>query len=186
MGATASRSLAPQPGKDPLIMTLPNDLKASTIAAQAGGVIDTPSGGVVPPVQPSTTFVRDEDYALVNPDNIYSRDNSDIVRITEAVLARLEGAEEALLFPSGMAAIAALFRTLPNGAIDRRPVGHLLGHDQMAARFLRPPPDHAARGRRRRSGGARGLPAAPIPRVLCSSKPRRIPGSKPSTSPMLL
>uniref|UniRef100_UPI0030DAEF3A trans-sulfuration enzyme family protein n=1 Tax=uncultured Hoeflea sp. TaxID=538666 RepID=UPI0030DAEF3A len=39
-----------------------------------------------------------------------------IVRIAEDVLARLEGAEEALLFPSGMAAIAALFRTLPNGA----------------------------------------------------------------------
>lgn len=97
-------------------MTLPNDLKASTIAAQAGGVIDMPSGGVVPPVQPSTTFVRDEDYALVNPDNIYLRDNSDIVRIAENVLARLENAEEALLFPSGMAAIAALFRTLPNGA----------------------------------------------------------------------
>ncbi|MDP2121010.1 MAG: aminotransferase class I/II-fold pyridoxal phosphate-dependent enzyme [Hoeflea sp.] len=97
-------------------MTLPNDLKASTIAAQAGGVIDWPSGGVVPPMQPSTTFVRDEDYALVNPANIYSRDNSDIVRITENVLARLEGAEEALLFPSGMAAIAALVRTLPNGA----------------------------------------------------------------------
>ncbi|SOE16813.1 cystathionine gamma-synthase [Hoeflea halophila] len=97
-------------------MTLANDLKASTVAAQAGGVIDTPSGGVVPPVQPSTTFVRDADYALVNPDNIYSRDNSDIVRIAEDVLARLENAEEALLFPSGMAAIAALFRTLPNGA----------------------------------------------------------------------
>tara|TARA_R110002020_G_scaffold59673_14_gene162564 strand:+ start:4732 stop:5877 length:1146 start_codon:yes stop_codon:yes gene_type:complete len=97
-------------------MTLPNDLKPSTIAAQAGGAIDTTSGGVVPPMQPSTTFVRDEDYALVNPDNIYLRDNSDIVRIAENVLARLENAEEALLFPSGMAAIAALFRTLPNGA----------------------------------------------------------------------
>lgn len=97
-------------------MTLPNELKAATLAAQAGGVIDLPSGGVTPPIQPSTTFVRDEDYALVNPENIYSRDNSDIVRITENVLARLEGAEEALLFPSGMAAIAALFRTLPNGA----------------------------------------------------------------------
>lgn len=97
-------------------MSLPNDLKPSTIAAQAGGAVDTPSGGVVPPVQPSTTFLRDENYALVNPDNIYSRDNSDIVRIAETVLARLEHAEEALLFPSGMAAIAALFRTLPNGA----------------------------------------------------------------------
>jgi cystathionine gamma-synthase len=97
-------------------MTLRNDLKPSTIAAQAGGAIDTPSGGVVPPMQLSTTFVRDEDYALVNPDNIYLRDNSDIVRIAEDVLARLENAKEALLFPSGMAAIAALFRTLPNGA----------------------------------------------------------------------
>ncbi|WP_420407861.1 trans-sulfuration enzyme family protein [Hoeflea sp.] len=96
-------------------MTLPNELKAATLAAQAGGVIDMPSGGVTPPIQPSTTFVRDRDYELVNPDNIYSRDNSDIVRIAENVLARLEGAEEALLFPSGMAAIAALFRTLPNG-----------------------------------------------------------------------
>ena len=41
-------------------MTLPNDLKPSTVAAQAGGVIDLSSGGVVPPMQPSTTFVRDE------------------------------------------------------------------------------------------------------------------------------
>ena len=97
-------------------MALPNDLKPSTIAAQVGGAIDAPSGGVVPAMQLSTTFVRDEDYALVNPANIYLRDNSDIVRITENVLARLENAEEALLFPSGMAAIAALFRTLPNGA----------------------------------------------------------------------
>ncbi|WP_417424908.1 trans-sulfuration enzyme family protein [Hoeflea sp.] len=96
-------------------MTLPNDLKPSTIAAQAGGAIDRQSGGVVPPLQPSTTFLRDEDYRLVNPDNIYLRDNSDIVRITENVLARLENAEETLLFPSGMAAIAALFRTTPTG-----------------------------------------------------------------------
>ncbi|OCW59013.1 trans-sulfuration enzyme family protein [Hoeflea olei] len=97
-------------------MTLANDLDPSTIAAQAGGAVDAPSGGVVPPIQASTTFLRDERYALVNPDNIYARDNSDIVRVAESVLARLEGAEEALLFPSGMAAIAALFRTLPNGA----------------------------------------------------------------------
>lgn len=95
-------------------MSLPNDIKPSTIAAQAAGAVDLPSGGVVPPVQPSTTFLRDESYALINPDNIYSRDNSDIVRIAETVLARLEQAEEALLFPSGMAAIAAMFRTLPN------------------------------------------------------------------------
>jgi len=93
------------------------NLSPATIAAQLGGFIDTPSGGVVPPLQPTTTFVRDADYALVRPDNIYSRDNSDIVRVAEDVLARLDKAEDALLFPSGMAAIAALFRTLPNGAV---------------------------------------------------------------------
>lgn len=91
-------------------------LAPATIAAQAGGAVDPLSGGVVPPIQPSTTFLRGPDYALVNPANLYSRDNSDIVRVTEGVLAELEGAQAALLFPSGMAAIAALFRALPPGA----------------------------------------------------------------------
>ena len=91
-------------------------LSPATIAAQAGGTVDTDSGGVVPPIQPSTTFLRDAGYAPLNPANTYARDHSDIVRITESVLAQLEGAEAALLFPSGMAAIAALFRALPPGA----------------------------------------------------------------------
>lgn len=97
-------------------MTDDQNLKPATIAAQAGGAIDHQSGGVVPPIQPSTTFIRDEDYALVRPDNIYSRDNSDIVRLAEQILTKLEHAEDSLLFPSGMAAIAAVFRALPQGA----------------------------------------------------------------------
>ena len=91
-------------------------LSPATIAAQAGGAVDLSSGGVVPPIQPSTTFLRDENYAPLNPANTYARDHSDIVRTTEAVLAALDHAEAALLFPSGMAAIAALFRALPPGA----------------------------------------------------------------------
>lgn len=90
--------------------------KQATIAAHAGGALDAQSGGVVPSIQTSTTFLRDQDYGLVRPDNIYLRDNSDTVRTAESLLAKLEGAAESLLFPSGMAAIAALFRTLPNGA----------------------------------------------------------------------
>ena len=39
-------------------------LSVATIAAQAGGYIDAASGGVVPPIQPSTTFARDRNYAL--------------------------------------------------------------------------------------------------------------------------
>lgn len=93
-------------------MTDTPDLKPATIAAHAAGG----AGGVVPSISPATTFLRDANYQLVNPDNIYLRDNSDGVRLAETVLARLEGAAAALVFPSGMAAIAALFRTLPDGA----------------------------------------------------------------------
>lgn len=89
--------------------------KPATIAAHAAGATDLQSGGVVPALQPSTTYLRDEDYALVRPDNIYSRADSDNLRQAEEVLRLLEGAEETLLFPSGMAAIAAIFRTLSNG-----------------------------------------------------------------------
>ena len=89
--------------------------KPATIAAHAAGATDPQSGGVVPALQPATTFMRDENYALIRPDNIYSRADSDNLRQAEEVLRQLEGAEETLLFPSGMAAIAAVFRTLPNG-----------------------------------------------------------------------
>lgn len=86
-----------------------------TIAAQALGHIDTASGGVVPALNPSTTFVRDKDNALVRPDNSYLRDDNDTVRLAEQVLAALEGAPAALLWPSGMAAIAAVVRQLRSG-----------------------------------------------------------------------
>ena len=91
-------------------------LHPATIAAHAAGALDPQSGGVVPALQPSTTFLRDENYALIRPDNIYSRDNSDNMRQAEAVIRALENAQDTLLFPSGMAAIAAVFRALPNRA----------------------------------------------------------------------
>jgi len=93
----------------------PKDMHPSTLTAQAGGAIDVQSGGVVPPIQPSTTFARDRDYAPLNAANIYARDHNDVARQAEAILAQMEMGHEALLFPSGMAAIAALFRTVPNG-----------------------------------------------------------------------
>lgn len=90
-------------------------LKPATLAAQAMGALDQQSGGVVPPIQPATTFARDRDYQPLNPDNVYLRDQNEGVRLAERLIARLEGAEASLLFPSGMAAIAAAFRTIPNG-----------------------------------------------------------------------
>ena len=91
-------------------------LSVATIAAQAGGYIDAASGGVVPPIQPSTTFARDRSYQPHPTGNIYARDDNDVGRVAEALLAQLDNAEAALLFPNGMAAIAAVFRTLPGGA----------------------------------------------------------------------
>ncbi|MDD9715843.1 aminotransferase class I/II-fold pyridoxal phosphate-dependent enzyme [Dinoroseobacter sp. PD6] len=91
-------------------------LHPDTLAAHGGGAVDTASGGVVPPIQPATTFRRGPDYALLNPANIYSRDDSEALRAVETLLAALEGGAGALAFPSGMAATAAVFRTLPAGA----------------------------------------------------------------------
>ncbi len=92
-----------------------NRLNPETIAAHAAGALDAASGGIVPSIQTSTTFIRDREYELVNKQNMYGRDNSDVVRIAEKILNKLEDAEETLLFPSGMAAIAAVMRTVKNG-----------------------------------------------------------------------
>ncbi|MDP6473858.1 MAG: PLP-dependent aspartate aminotransferase family protein [Alphaproteobacteria bacterium] len=90
--------------------------KGETIAAQAGHYIDAGSGAVTPPIQPSVTFARDADYALIDPAYVYGRGNNPTVAAAEALLARLEGAEAALLFASGLAAANALFATLAPGA----------------------------------------------------------------------
>jgi cystathionine gamma-synthase len=90
--------------------------KPATVLAQLGHYVDPATGGLVPPIQPSTTFARDESYALVNPAHTYGRDDVPVYEQVEAVLCALEGGAEALVFPSGMAAIAALFRTLRRGA----------------------------------------------------------------------
>jgi cystathionine gamma-synthase len=88
----------------------------NTIAAQLLGHVDPHSAGVTPSLQMSTTFVRDAENALVRPDNSYGRDQNEGVRLAEDVIAALEGAEDVLLFPSGMAAIAAIFQALPTGS----------------------------------------------------------------------
>ena len=92
------------------------DHKPATIAAQAAGAVEAQSGGVVPGISLATTYLRDADYELMRPDNVYGRDQNDTVRQCEEVLRALEGAAASLLFPSGMAAIAAVFRALPSGA----------------------------------------------------------------------
>ncbi len=86
-----------------------------TAAAQALHYVDPSTGGVVPPIQPSTTFARDDHYELINPSNSYGRDENPGYAVPEKLLAELEGAVDARLFSSGMAAATAVLQSLRPG-----------------------------------------------------------------------
>ncbi|MCB1743399.1 MAG: PLP-dependent transferase [Gammaproteobacteria bacterium] len=86
-----------------------------TLLAQLGHYVDPSSGGIVPPLQPSTTFARDEHYELP-AGHVYGRDHAPIYAQVESLLCSLEGGARASVFSSGLAAIVALFETVPSGA----------------------------------------------------------------------
>ncbi|MGH6901003.1 MAG: trans-sulfuration enzyme family protein, partial [Geminicoccaceae bacterium] len=113
-------------------------IEPATLTAQLGHYVDPATGGLVPPIQPSTTFARDPSYALINPAHGYGRDDNPGYPQVEAVLCALEAGAEALVFPSGMAAIAALFRTLRRGdaVVVQRPIyyGTLAWLERFCAR----------------------------------------------------
>ena len=96
-------------------MTDPRPLKARTIAAQALGTIEPETKGVALPVHVSTTFIRDPDNQY-RTGYIYGRPDNATVRQTEAVIAALEGAHEAMLFGAGMAAATSVVLALPPGS----------------------------------------------------------------------
>jgi cystathionine gamma-synthase len=82
-----------------------------TIAAQALGVIEPVTKAVVTPVHMATTFIRDPDNQYRSGFS-YGRPDNATVRQAENVLAALEGAQDALLFGSGMAAATAVVLAL--------------------------------------------------------------------------
>lgn len=91
-------------------------MRPETICAQAAGAHDSATGGVVPAIQLSSTYMRGADNELVVPDNFYARYGGPNLRATEHAIAELEGAADARLFSSGMAAALAVFRRLPTGS----------------------------------------------------------------------
>lgn len=88
----------------------------ATLAAKADHYLDNSSGSIVPPIMPSTTYARDAHYQPLNSEHIYTRDDNPTYVQAERLLATLEHGEAALLFSSGMAAVAAVFYTLDSGA----------------------------------------------------------------------
>jgi cystathionine gamma-synthase len=91
------------------------DLSPETLNAQALHHVDAATGAVSPGIQPSTTFVRDENYQLLNARHSYGRAENPGYDVVENVLAELEGGASALLFSSGTAAAMAVVQTLKPG-----------------------------------------------------------------------
>ena len=90
-----------------------NEPSLDTLLAQGGHFIDPETGAIVPPIHPATTYARDTRYELT--DFVYSRNANPTGAHVEKVLAKLEGAEDALVFASGMAGIATFFETVRTG-----------------------------------------------------------------------
>lgn len=89
-------------------------LRFDTIAAQSLHAVDEATGAAAPPLHLSTTYARNADYALRGASS-YSRYGNPTIAHAEAAIAALEGAPDARVFTSGMAAIVALFETVPQG-----------------------------------------------------------------------
>jgi cystathionine gamma-synthase len=89
-------------------------LSPRTLAVQAMGSVDPITKAIVMPLHMATTYVRDPDNQYRSGFS-YGRPHNATVREAEAVLAALEGAADALLFGSGMAAISAVFQAFEPG-----------------------------------------------------------------------
>lgn len=90
------------------------DRSVESDLVQGGHSVD-PDGGVVPPIQPSTTFARDSEYELESG-YLYSRHGAPNHRAVERLAASLDRGAGARVFASGLAAFTALVETVPPGA----------------------------------------------------------------------
>jgi len=97
-------------------MSKRKDVSPETDVAQGMHYLDPQTGGVVPPIMPSTTFARDENYELISSGHSYARDQNPSFQTAEMMLTRLEGGQDSLLFSSGMAAAGAVVQSLEPGA----------------------------------------------------------------------
>jgi cystathionine gamma-synthase len=86
----------------------------ATMAAQALGWIDQSTKALIPPVHPSTTFIRDPDNQYRSGFS-YGRPTNPTFVQPEALLMKLEGGAACLAFASGMAAATAVFLALRPG-----------------------------------------------------------------------
>ena len=96
-------------------MSRKKDLSPETLNVQALHHIDAATGALSPAIHPSSTFVRDENYELINARHSYGRAENPGYDIAEEVLAKLESGSAALLFSSGTAAAMAVVQSQKPG-----------------------------------------------------------------------
>ncbi len=96
-------------------MSPKRDLRPETLAVHAGKRTDSSGGPLVDPIFETAPFSFADPSALAHaaegepPDAFYTREGNPTVASVEKKLAALEGAEDAALFGSGMAAISTAF-----------------------------------------------------------------------------
>jgi cystathionine gamma-synthase len=86
-----------------------------TLNAQALHHVDAATGALSPAIHPSSTFIRDEEYQLIDEQFSYGRAECPGYVLPERVLAELEAGPAALLFSSGSAAAVAIVQSLKPG-----------------------------------------------------------------------
>ena len=88
------------------------ELSLSTKIAQALHYNDPETGSVVPSIEHTATYSRDENY---EPRQAYwyRRDGNKTTEIAEEIITELENADASLLFSSGMSACTAVLEMLP-------------------------------------------------------------------------
>ncbi len=98
------------------------------LLAQARGVFahdaSPKSASVIPPIEMTTTYLRDASYQL-GQSGEYRRDDSVNFRQVEAALSAIENGAGALVFSSGMA--AAVIATLRSGDHLMAPIAGVSG-----------------------------------------------------------
>ena len=75
---------------------------------------DKETGGIIPRIDFSTTFVRDKNYQPAG-DFIYAREGNATTAEAEKILKVLDKSEDTLLFSSGMSGLITLMEVLESG-----------------------------------------------------------------------
>jgi cystathionine gamma-synthase len=78
-----------------------------TLAVQIPEGVQTPANGLVPPIDFSTAYMRDEQNSYPS-EHVYGRSDNATLHQAEALIASLEGGDAAMLFTSGTASAMAL------------------------------------------------------------------------------